>query len=417
MELFCKNLGIEISCDKILLKIMKKSIILHLLIKSNIMKNIFLLSMLFISFLACVLRRMKNIFIFLLHFNVLFGQDFDKASLRLINGDSLLGFVQRLSESKMSKEIYFSLDKKGTNPTKYLPFNIKSLYFLEEKIYFEPVLYTFKADSVRKEEYRLAKVMLKGNCNLYKMQLPFKEQKIIFEEDNTFVYIVRKKGEDYVLDVTEKILNTPRNNAIPDGYKKDNRYRNILWFVMSDVPSMKEKIDILKFNDKAITGIIKSYNTHYQGDIASVDYQIEVKTQKKSLISVGIGIFQIRNKATSLDTIFSAIEIAYFRQKFNPELNEKMMLQYGLGFRRVGTSNFLRLAIFSHIYHKNALKKGAFLSVGGSADWYLNEFLSIPTLSPSIGFGYEINKIQAKISYENILFRGNGLKIAFGIIF
>lgn len=355
------------------------------------------------------------IFLFQLLSFTLLAQDFNAAILVLNSGDSLLGFVQRFSESKISKEINFSLDEKGTEKTKYLPKDIKILYFIEEKLFFEPVLYTFRIDTVKKKEWRLAKLMLKGACSLYKLQLSYKEQNIVFEEENTNVYVLRKGGEDYVLKMNENIVNVAQNNVYADGYayryKQSKYYQMMLRYLMADAPKLKGKIDSLRFNDNSITNIVALYNADIQGVMPSVRYVHKVKIVKKSVVNTTFGVFRTYDYAAQKYLFLSTIEFAFLRQRYSPELNEKVTFQYGLAFRRIQDENLLRIAVFSHIYTKNALKKGFFISVGGSADYFLKGSAILPIVSPSFGLGYEIEQIQCKIMYENILVQGNALKI------
>lgn len=119
------------------------------------------------------------------------------------DSSKLKGFVEKVSESSLNPEIKFksSIDEKEF--VKIPVTEINKVIFLSDSSVFERVKYTHLKDSVKVTEYRLAKKLLGGYAQLYKLQLPEDEQHIIFEKQNTFVYIVKIDTNYYVLNEQE----------------------------------------------------------------------------------------------------------------------------------------------------------------------------------------------------------------------
>ena len=116
--------------------------------------------------------------------------------------------------------------------------------------------------------------MIKGYCNLYKLQLQLLEKVHLPRmEETKHVYMIEKEGEWYKLDVEA----SPQSGASTYIIKK--KYKGILKVIMNDCEMENARIDGLKFRDQAMMAIVSDYNKCKRpSEISEV---IEYKTKEK----------------------------------------------------------------------------------------------------------------------------------------
>jgi len=211
---------------------------------------------------------MKKI-LFLTLFSTVFASSFGQYSYfmkaRILKTDSstITGFVKKTSESSLNYGVKFINSTTDNDIREFSITDIDQLIFLDDSTVFEQVKYeNYKLtnNTVKINEYRLAKKIVIGYADLYKLQLPENEWNIVFEHKNTFVYILKIDTNYYVLDQKEKLEGSD--------YRLFKNYIGVLRYILKDYPKLTSNIQNLKFNDKQIIPLIEKLNNEHS-DISS----------------------------------------------------------------------------------------------------------------------------------------------------
>ncbi len=251
--------------------------------------------------------------------SLLYAQNsfYKDAVLTKTDGEPINVKIKFISESNLSKEVTF-VNASGSNEERLSPFEVEEVCFIESDICFSPIKYKYNQAGVEVVEVRLAKKMVTGYSNLYKLQLPESEYNTTFEKDNTYIYILEKEGEFYVLRQIEKI----EGNT----YWVDKRYRNILAYVYQDKPELRNRIEHLDFTDNDLQGIVVDYNGKNGGNISKV-HKSEVKSIKYHEVEAGYV-----NVTNIPDLDGFGVNIGYNLTIFNPDLSEKIGVNIGIAY-------------------------------------------------------------------------------------
>ena len=155
-----------------------------------------------------IFRNATAIFVCFYPFSVL-GQYSYFKNTRIAKTDSgiLSGYVERISESDLSFGVRFKKSLEDAGGQTIPVTDIDHVVFTDDSSVFCKVKYVHIKGSATVTEYRLAKKLLEGYAELYKLQLPRREIHIVYELNNTFVYIVKIDTNFFVLAQTE-ILDT-----------------------------------------------------------------------------------------------------------------------------------------------------------------------------------------------------------------
>lgn len=271
---------------------------------------------------------MKRIFKFLLLFVIaipiqVFGQQeelFKKGYYITLQGDTVSGYIEQVRHHALSRKILFKPTYESKAHQVIKPSEIKEFFLSDDKILFRPVEYSYNKDTMKIIEIRNAKVILTSFVSLYKLELPEEEQNIVFEKDNTYVYMVSKAGKFYSLDQKERLIDNRYHSL-------DRRYRGTLNYLFSDCPSMKTKIENLEFNDKAMSKIVKEYNSCNDSTVDTKEFEVIYKPIVKKLIQVSTATMLDKDVISS-----RAISGGFLIDILYPHLNETVSILIGINF-------------------------------------------------------------------------------------
>ena len=253
-----------------------------------------------------------------------------KESVVIKNDSSRLeGYVEKQSESSLNPEIKF---KENIEDKKYIGIpvtEINKIIFLSDSSVFERVKYAHLKDSVKVIEFRLAKKLLNGYAQLYKLQLPEEEQHIIFERQNTFVYIVKIDTNYYVLKEQE----WQENHA----YKLERNYVGVLKYLLRDYPELSARVEYLDFRDKPVITLFRKLNDYHP----EVRQDFSIKKEKPWLLQEvlvsGTDVVESKKNTGYGFGVGYNIQIVY------PQLSEKYSTDIGFSlnsYLKIYDTNF-----------------------------------------------------------------------------
>jgi hypothetical protein len=262
-----------------------------------------------------------------------FSQDsfFKKATILKSDSTQLEGYVARISERQISKELEFkeTLDQK--TPTTLLAPQIERLVFQEDSTVFEKVTYAPRQtdDSTKVCEYRLAKKMVEGYVTLYKMQLLPNETKIIHNISNTYIYFLKIDTSFTVLDQIERRIGVKdaedaelsSRNLSGYNYMVINYYKKELNHLFRNHPDLLKKVHHLRLKDADIVSIILEFNlTHPERPQKT----LRAKDSERIAHAPVLGYTRLPTNAIGL------IEFGYQMHIVNPQLSARIAHQIGI---------------------------------------------------------------------------------------
>jgi hypothetical protein len=110
---------------------------------------------------------------------------FVEAKIITNSGDTSTGYIERLADSKLSKQINFKINTTDTSIQIFTPIDIKAFYLKKDNIYYESIDYD---KDFSKTEKRFATLIMSVYCSLYSLDLLEKEIKQVADNNNK-VYI------------------------------------------------------------------------------------------------------------------------------------------------------------------------------------------------------------------------------------
>jgi hypothetical protein len=303
------------------------------------------------------MKRVSIILLFSLSQLFLYSQySYYKRALITKNNSSIIsGYVEKVSESSISFGVKFknSIDSKDVQNISVS--DIKQILFLDDSSVFQRVKYAhFKnfADMVKTVEYRLAKLMLTGYADLYKLQLPQDEWHIIIEQNNTFAYIVKIDTNYFVLDQKE-ILDEAN-------YKLNKNYVGVLNYLLRNENKIKDKVKDLKFNDKEMVKLFTELNSEHSNN-PSKQLAVKEKLIFNHGPAFGFGKFDnfegiyksnYGEEKYSIEGLHGfAYHIDYTFSFCSPEISEHLFYNAGLSYVRL---DFINIPNFK--FNKNLFK-------------------------------------------------------------
>lgn len=283
---------------------------------------------------------------------------FKKALILKSDSSTLTGYVEKFSESSLSFGLKFKKSLEDIDHQKFPVADVEQVIFLTDSSIFHKVRYTHRTDTTRIVEYRLAKKLLCGYADLYKLQLPNNELNIVFERTVTFVYIIKIDTNYYTLEQRERLEGTT--------YHLSRKYLGVLSSILKNDKTLKSKLPYLRFSDKQIVPLIKEFNTSHP----EIPGKILIR-KEKPIVTHGPVLSHAR-----LDH-FEGIAgsgwgIGYSVNVIHPEVDEHVSVDFGITIgqiNRIVDNNIRTSGIFFEIpvsctYHFNDEKISPFAGAG-----------------------------------------------------
>jgi hypothetical protein len=253
---------------------------------------------------------------------------------RIVKSDSNIvsGYVEKISESDLSFQVRFKKSLEDAKGQTIPVMDIDHIVFMDDSSVFCKVKYVHTKDSVTTIEYRLAKKLLNGYAELYKLQLPNSEVHIVYELNNTFVYIVKIDTNFYVLDQTE-ILDTAKWEGFQHseghvGYmhKLKKSYITVLRRLLKDDKVLNRRLKKLKLKDNQIIPLIDDFNKTHPEIPRKVLF-----IKEKAVVRHSVSLASVA-KTNREDLFNSGFEIGYLAKIYNPNISEKISSYIGISF-------------------------------------------------------------------------------------
>jgi hypothetical protein len=258
-----------------------------------------------------------------------FGQYsyYKKALIVKKDSTTYSGYVEKISESELNPVLKFKQNMDDDNSVLFHVDDVQQLVFTDDSLTFENVNYTWRKDSIKITEQRLAKKLIEGYACLYKLQLHPEEISTIVEVNNTFVYVLKIDSTYYSLDQKERL--------VYGEYKLIKNYQGVLYYVLKDYSDLTMEIKQLDFSDSQIVPLINKLNG-YHSEVKSV--MVNVK-REKSWISHGpvVGAMGVKR----MEGEYIGSNIGYQLKMVHPSLSEKLSTDFG-AFYGSYTTDFLK---------------------------------------------------------------------------
>lgn len=254
-----------------------------------------------------------------------FGQYsyYKKALIVKKDSTTYSGYVEKISESELNPVLKFKQNMDDDNSILFHVDDVQQLVFTDDSLTFENVNYTWRKDSIKITEQRLAKKMIEGYACLYKLQLLPHEISTIMEPNNTFVYVVKIDSTDYTLDQKERLENGE--------YKLIKNYQGVLYYVFKDYSDLTMKIKQLDFSDSQIVPLINKLNG-YHSEVKSV--AVNVKREKPGIshgpVVGAMGVIRMEGE-------YIGSNIGYQLKMVYPSVSEKLSTDFGAFYGRYKT--------------------------------------------------------------------------------
>lgn len=235
------------------------------------------------------------------------------------NSDTIAGFIQRNPEAELGKSIKFKVKQDSEEASEYIPTDITGFSFSADRIWFEAVDVEILKDSSFTRTTRFAKVLLKGQASLYKLQLLHTEYKSLLQKGNSYVYVLGKGGDFHTLGQYEY----QEGNTV-GLYKK---YIGMLTYTFRDCPSALKDINHLAFRDEAIIRLVQDYNICTNSEEETKLYTFKVKP----VVRHGLEL----TYSTLLDAEVlggPAYTAGYFVDTYKPDLSKIISARLGISY-------------------------------------------------------------------------------------
>ncbi|WP_026464760.1 hypothetical protein [Adhaeribacter aquaticus] len=317
--------------------------------------------------------------------------------------------------------------KSGINENKeelLSPELIKGFGFKKDDVHYESVKAEIRKDTLAFSSPRFARLILRGYTNLYKLQVPEGERRVIFNPDNTFVFIIRKENQDYTLGQYEYWT----NNQV----SVNKRYMGILNIIANDCDKdLKSQIANISFTEKDFSNFIERYNECKSPEVKSEKFNAKIK----STLSHGVEA-SFNTYLTPDNTLLSngkGFPLGYFWTLNNPEISRKYATYFGINYlsldfnfsheskilqqviRVPAKMQIIRVPVSlqrNFVYSPNQLFK-PFFNLGLSGAFIIKNEIDNSKFYPyfNIGIGANIKSIRFGALIENEGVSLNGPKI------
>ena len=358
---------------------------------------------------------MPNRFIFILFLSLLIGEQsigqaffYEKATIINFKGDTLLGWVERLSERQMSLGVNFKSTKESEEAIQYSPREIKTFSFESDKVTFESVEYSKKkAEGELATVNRFAKKLLTAYCNLYKLYPLDGEYDQILKDGAYYIYIVLKEGKYYKLEETEKYIDDP-SSSFPEAskYKVDKKYLGQLSYLTFDCKKNIGNLNFIPFKDQYIIKYLKKYNNCVAPDIPNIELNYKIKSENSLNLKAGYSLTS--NEFVTTNYGFGiGVHFVTFQATLNKNRGLKAGLEYHFHDLQSGNDievnrHLIKMPISAIFLFKTSKSSNIFMDIGLNINFDLSKTedaaASVLKSGPSffvhefIGLGFNFNK-------------------------
>ncbi|MBN1758960.1 MAG: hypothetical protein JW863_11610 [Chitinispirillaceae bacterium] len=292
-----------------------------------------------------------------------FGHYYKKALVVTNDSSNLTGYVEMVSESKLSVQVHFKIRPDDSENLSVPVDDISYVLFTDDSSEYHRVKYTRRTDSTKTVEYRLAKKLLGGYADLFKLQLPGNEINIVFEHYNTYAYIVKIDTSYYTMDMQEKLEGTR--------YTIRKGYVGVLKRLFMNDRKQLKNIEKIKMMDAKIIPLFDGLNRAHP-DINRKVYCVKERRLLYHSVYANAGI------TTGFDNVyFPGIEAGYAMKINRPELSRKVYFEAGASMIKWFITEDARYAYRDTSYSITVLK------LSTNALYYFNN----RTIAPFAGFG------------------------------
>jgi hypothetical protein len=256
-----------------------------------------------------------------LNIYILAQSDYRPGFIITNNNDTVYGLIDYSGETVNFKSCKFKY-KDADIPVKYLPFDIISYRFLDDKFYISKEIYLNG-----EKEKRFLEFLLHGIVDLYYYQ----------DVNGEFFYIQK---EDTLIELKNTKVKTYINGV--EYYKKDKKYIGILKYLFIDAPEIQNKIDNLSLDRKSLIKITEDYNQKVCNDDSKC--VIYKKKLPPTIINIGplIGYhtlfidpqtlsWKIYRNQTIIDCNYdrsTSMTYGLYANVFLPNSGRRLVLQY-----------------------------------------------------------------------------------------
>ncbi len=308
--------------------------------------------------------------IFLCAFSTLSAQsNYQKATIILLNGDTLSGFIEEQASLELSKSVKFRINKEEKSRT-YLPTELRSFRFETSGMKYESIRINSALDTTYKQ--RLAEVMIEGDVKLYKLQLPDQEKTVINNLQNIVAYYIRKDNKIHRLELIEKQVTGSNNTGRSQTSNIEVReYVGVLKYLFSDCPAIYPNIDRLRFKDSAMESIVKDYAECTNQQVVEIE---RIQPFKKR-VEQSFGLAFLRPLgSTSNDYGFMA---GYYREISSLQRSSFISFLFGAGYTFISTEREALNVLYKDNFHMLTIPAHVNFRFNNNSSW--TPFLTIGT--------------------------------------
>ncbi|MDA3890856.1 MAG: outer membrane beta-barrel protein [Salinivirgaceae bacterium] len=321
-----------------------------------------------------------------------FGQyNYKEGKIITLQNDTIFGLIKDGSKIKNSKVCIFKENKKA-EPVKYLPADIKSYYISSGKYYSSQQYY-----SNNQYKDRFFDILLEGEVNLY-----------YYHKYRNLSFFIQKKGDKLVGLSNENIsLGRPVGNSVAyhEQYNVQlHLYRDTLFSVFSDYPSMKNLIYATDYDQKSLVNITKYYLKETCTSKNCITYERDLSILKPSFgVFTGLELSSISFSEYNVESKLSnAIQVGMFYNIPMALISNRFSFQFELIWNSINNQNFTN--------DPNKLANLNITSNKISLPLLIKYKLSKNKFASTIGLGKEFASIyNSKIKYEGEYLRNDGI--------
>ncbi|MFD2245739.1 hypothetical protein [Pontibacter ruber] len=253
--------------------------------------------------------------------------------------DTIPGFIERNAEADLGRSIKYKLLQNSDTKQEYLPSEISGFGFSPDSLWFEAVEVEIKDEAGFRKTRRFAKVILKGQVSLYKVQLQRAEYNPILLRDNTHVYVIKKDSTFYTLGQYEY------QSGKYVGLHK--RYIGTLNYTLANCPDVIHNINSLRFDDRSITRLIREYNRCASPETTIAEYTHKVKAVVRHGVEAG---YTWRARPTD-NYRLSGYSVGYFWEINNPDRGKRIAAKLGLSYAYLESGATVDNNELKHVSH------------------------------------------------------------------
>lgn len=214
--------------------------------------------------------QLLAVFLILCSITPFYAIGYEKGNIVLMNNDTVKGYIKNQSDETMSFGIQFKTTLNNDSASEYRPNKIKSFGFDDSKERYYSIEYVYRTDTSQIKSIRLGRLIYSGSFKLYKLDIPFDEQRYVYESRRTYSYVIQKEENFFTLsqrEVVTKKENDTRVTHRGNPYlltttlsKLHKDYVGILHYLLAEFPELNSDIDHLAFCDGDMIALMKSYD-------------------------------------------------------------------------------------------------------------------------------------------------------------